>query len=141
MALRLERPHDVPVETDFSLRAGLRHVVHDRPLLLLLLAITSAACDAEPSITLAPALADELDGGAELAGVLTAAFGIGAMVGLVMTTTITRRITTSLAVGIGLWVMVAALAALTAAAVPEAAIAALAALGWVSRSRRSALAR
>lgn len=104
--------------TDYSVRAGLRHVWTDRPLLFLLAAVTAIGFGSEPTLTLAPALADELGGGAQLVGWLSASFGIGAAVGLAAVTSGTRAVRVEHFVVAGLSLMGAGMlvAALTGAA-------------------------
>ena len=51
---------------DFRVRAAVRYVLHDRPLLLALVAVTTVGIASDPSITLTPSMADELGGGAQL---------------------------------------------------------------------------
>ena len=83
LALRLpSAAHSV--DTDFSVRALLRHLRRDRTLALLLLGITAVGIGADPALTLAPSLAASLGEGASLVGWLTSAFGIGAAVGFVL---------------------------------------------------------
>lgn len=77
---------------DYSVRSGLRYVRSDRTLLLLLAVAVGISVGSEPSITLAPALAQELGGDARLAGTLSATFGVGAGIGLlVLRLIITKR--------------------------------------------------
>jgi MFS family permease len=90
---------------DYSVRAALRHVRRDRPLLLLLLAITAVGFGAEPSMTLAPAMAEELDGSAQVVGELSAGFGVGAAIGLIIVSSVNRRIRSTMSSTIGLWFM------------------------------------
>lgn len=73
--------HDDGEDTDFSVRSALVHVWRDRTLLVLLLVVTAAGFASEPSMTLAPAFAEELGGGSRLVGQLTGAFGLGAALG------------------------------------------------------------
>jgi len=70
-------------DTDFSVRAALRHLRSDRPLMLLLVGIAAIGVGADPSVTLAPALAEHLGGGARLVGWLASCFGIGVGIGFV----------------------------------------------------------
>lgn len=67
--------------TDFRVRAALKYVWHDRPMLLLLIVVAAVGFGGEPSVTLAPIIADQLGGGTQLVGQLTGAFGVGALVG------------------------------------------------------------
>ncbi|GAA1505040.1 MFS transporter [Nocardioides humi] len=94
-------------DTDYSVRAGLRHVLGDRPLLLLLLAVTAIGLGSEPTLTLAPAVAEQLGGGAALVGNLSTAFGVGAVLGLVALAVLRRAITTEWFVALGLLSMTA----------------------------------
>lgn len=100
-------PRQIPAEeVDYRVRAALRHVWTDRPLLYLLIAIATVGFASEPTITLAPALAEELGGGSELVGALTFSFGVGALVGIGILAVFTRRLSTEVFVGSGLAVMV-----------------------------------
>ncbi|TQK29616.1 MFS transporter [Arthrobacter sp. SLBN-53] len=82
VAVRLPAPPERAADADRRVRAALRHVWRDRPLLMALLAVTTVGVAADPSITLAPALADALGGGTQLVGMLSAIFGVGAAVGM-----------------------------------------------------------
>ncbi|WP_256839189.1 MFS transporter [Ornithinimicrobium faecis] len=75
--------HDDTADQDFSVRSALRHVGGDRTLFVLLMVVTAAGFASEPSMTLAPAFAEELGGGSHLVGQLTGAFGLGAALGYV----------------------------------------------------------
>ena len=86
-AIRFPRPEPHRDGVDYSVRAALRHVWHDKPLLLLLIAVTAAGVGSEPTITLAPALAHSLHGNDGLVGGLTSCFGLGAGLGLMLVTT------------------------------------------------------
>lgn len=92
-----------PPTTDYSVRAALRHVRQDRPLLLLLVGVSAAGFGSEPSLMLAPAVADELGGDAFLVGELSAAFGVGAAVALVALSLVKHRISPAVSSSIGLW--------------------------------------
>lgn len=81
LALRLQGGNAHPSDTDFSVRAALRHLRSDRPLFVLLVGIAAVGLGAEPSVTLAPPLAEQLGGGAVLVGWLASFFGIGAGIG------------------------------------------------------------
>lgn len=84
--IRFPKPEPHSSAMDYSVRAAMRHIWHDKPLLLLLIAVTAAGVGSEPTITLAPALAHTLDGGDGLVGALTTCFGLGAGLGLVAVT-------------------------------------------------------
>ncbi|MBB3038319.1 MFS transporter [Hoyosella altamirensis] len=117
MLVKIPRKAAPSEDVDYSVRAGLRHVWTDRPLLFLLIAIAAVGFASEPTITLAPALAAELGGGPELVGALTMSFGVGALAGVGLLAIFARRIVTEVFVATGLAVMVcgAVLAAATAA--------------------------
>lgn len=69
-------------DVNYSVRTALRHVWLDKPLVLLLIAVTAVGIGSEPTITLAPALSHSLHGGEGLVGALATSFGIGAGIGL-----------------------------------------------------------
>ena len=120
-------PHEPGV--DYSIRAGLSYVRLHRPLLLVLIGCAVTGISQEPSITLAPSLADELGGGAQLIGSFTSAFGLGAAAGLLIATLVLRRVAveTVATSGIVLTAMGSALAAV--AFTPATAIAGFALTG------------
>ncbi|MGE2690515.1 MFS transporter [Mycolicibacterium pulveris] len=82
IAVRFPAPPTRQADADYRVRAALRYVWRDRPLLLALLAVTAVGFASDSSITLAPSMANALGGGAELVGTLSAVFGIGAAVGM-----------------------------------------------------------
>ena len=82
VAVQFPSPPARRSDTDYRVRAAIKYVLHDRPLLLALIAVTTVGIASDPSITLTPSMADELGGGARLVGTLSAAFGIGAAVGM-----------------------------------------------------------
>jgi len=89
-------PGRVPARpgVDYSIRTAIRYVAGDRVLLLALVGIAAVGFGSEPSLTLAPSMAEELTsgGGGTLVGWLTAGFGLGAAVGLVLSTVVERRL-------------------------------------------------
>jgi MFS family permease len=130
LVVRLPAPPRHPEGVDYSVRAALRHVWRDRPLLVLLLAIAAIGFGSEPSLTLAPALAAQLDGGTALVGELSASFGLGAGVGLVIISAVNRRIRPAVTSSTGLWLMVAGLAAVPVGTVAPVVLAAFAVAGF-----------
>jgi MFS family permease len=89
-AIRLpQRPAPDP-NGDFTMRAVLDHLRLDPALGALLIGVAVIGFAAEPAMTLAPALAAELDGGTHLVGWLTSAFGVGAALGFALFTSTTR---------------------------------------------------
>jgi MFS family permease len=69
-------------DTDYRVRAAVKYVWRDRPLLLALLAVAMVGVASDSSITLTPSMADMLGGDAQLVGTLSAVFGVGAAVGM-----------------------------------------------------------
>ncbi|SNT48731.1 Predicted arabinose efflux permease, MFS family [Rhodococcoides kyotonense] len=101
------------VGTDFSIRAGLAYVVRDRPIRLLMVCTAAAALAAEPALTLAPALADQLQASPGYVGLIASSFGIGCGVGIALTGLLRRAVGSAVIATSGL---LATAAALTAAA-------------------------
>jgi MFS family permease len=120
-------------DDDRSVRSALRYTWADRPLLLMLLAVTAAGMGSEPTITLAPSLAHELNGGASLVGGLTAAFGLGAISGLVALPGLRRRLTQERLTSLGLGLLAVGMGTAAAAGTADLVIVAfaLAGMGFV----------
>jgi MFS family permease len=78
--------------TDYRIRGALSFVRGNKPVLLSLIGITAVGFGAEPTVTLAPALAAHLDDGAETVGLLATFLGIGAGVGVVASSIFAKRI-------------------------------------------------
>lgn len=112
-----------PSDTDFSVRASLRHLREDPPLLLLLAGVAAVGIGADPSLTLAPAIAADLGDGSGLVGWLASAFGIGAGVGFVLFAPLHRWLGLARLSSGGLLLMAAGLLALAVSGVPALALA------------------
>lgn len=69
---------------DTSIRAGWQFVRRNRVVATLLIGVTAVGFGADPSMTLTPAIADGLGGGATLVGWLGSAFGVGSALGFVV---------------------------------------------------------
>ena len=106
LIVKFPRPKQHAAGTDYRIRAALRYVWADKPLFLMLLGVTIVGFASDPSMTLAPSMAAELGGGATLVGYLTAAFGVGAALGLVLQALVSARVTPGLTAAAGLWLMV-----------------------------------
>lgn len=121
-----------PAGTDYRVRTALRYVWRDRPLLLALLAVTTVGVAADPSITLAPSLADALGGDTRMVGTLSAVFGIGAAVGMAALAMLGGRMASARVSAVGLTGLGLGCAVLAASVVPGIALAgfALAGLGF-----------
>jgi MFS family permease len=76
---------------DRSMWAALRLVRRQPRLGLLILGVTAASFGADPSITLAPAIAERNALGAAAVGVYSAAFGLGAALGVLVLGVAARR--------------------------------------------------
>ena len=122
LALRLPTGSAYGSDTDFSVRASLRHLRSDRGLFVLLIGIGAVGFGAEPSVTLAPALAAELGGGAGLVGWLASSFGIGAGVGFVLFAPLHRRLGLPRLTSTGLLLMASGLIIATASNLPGVAL-------------------
>lgn len=132
IAVRLPAPPERAADADRRVRAALRHVWRDRPLLMALLAVTTVGVAADPSITLAPALADALGGGTQLVGMLSAIFGVGAAVGMGALAVIGGRLPSARVSFLGLTGLGLGCAVLAGSVVPAVAMGgfALAGLGF-----------
>lgn len=64
--------------TDTSTRAGLAYVAKHRTVAAILFGVAAIGVGADPAITLAPSLAEQLGGGPDLVGLFASAFGGGA---------------------------------------------------------------
>ena len=93
----------------YSVRDALAFVRSDRPVLLTLIGVTAVGFGSEPTITLAPALAVELGGGTLTVGALTTALGVGAAVGVFVSSMLASRLRHDRASVIGIVIMAFAL--------------------------------
>lgn len=116
-------------DTDYRVRAAIRYVWRDRPLLLALVAVTTAGIASDPSITLAPSMADELGGGTRLVGMLSATFGLGAAIGMAALALMRGRLPSARVSSIGLLGLVAGTGILAVGTVTSVAIAGFAVAG------------
>lgn len=97
-------------EVDYSVLGAVRHVWRDKPTLLMLLAVAGVGIGSEPSVTLAPVVAEALGGGVREVGLIGTSFGGGAGVTLLVLPVFTRRWRSEWLGPIGLWFMIAGLA-------------------------------
>lgn len=122
-----------PLEgADLRVRTAVRYVISDRPLLLALIAVTTVGVASDPSITLTPSMADALGGGAQLVGAMSAAFGVGAAVGMAVLALLRGRVISAQVSTLGLAGLGAGSAVLALGTTPVAALCgfALAGLGF-----------
>lgn len=132
VVVRLPAPPDRVSGTDYRVRAAVKYVWRDRPLFLALVAVATVGIAADPSITLAPSLADTLGGDTTLVGTLSAIFGIGAAAGMAALALMRGRMAAALVSSIGLSGLGLGCALLAASITPALAMAgfALAGLGF-----------
>ena len=118
--------------TDYRVRTAIAYVRRDRPLLLALIAVAMVGIASDPSITLAPSMADQLGGDSRMVGMLSASFGIGAAIGMVLLAYMGSRLASQRVSSLGLSGMAAGCVVLAFGTVPAVALAgfALAGLGF-----------
>jgi MFS family permease len=127
--VRFPSPPGRRPDADYRVRTALKFVWRDRPLLLALIAVTTVGIASDPSITLTPSMAEELGGGPRLVGALSAAFGIGAGVGMAVLALLRGRLPSARVSSIGLWLLGAGCALLAIGTVPAVALAGFAVAG------------
>jgi len=103
---------------DTRILAAVSYVNRDRAVGWLLVGVAVVGLGVDPVITLAPAFADGLGGGGDLVGLITSAFGVGAILGFVVQPRLRRTIGIERSGTIGLVVLAAGLAPLTIASTP-----------------------
>ena len=118
---RIPRPPRRAPGGDYTVRAALRHIRSDRPLVLLIIGVSAVALGAEPSMTLAPPLSSSLTGDQGIVGWLVAAFGVGAGIGFVLHSLMQSRTPTEYLPSVGLMLMAVGL--LASALTPSVAVA------------------
>ncbi len=129
IVVRFPSPPERSAGADYRVRTAVKYVLHDRPLLLALVAVTTVGVASDPSITLAPSMADALGGGAGLVGMLSATFGIGAAVGMAILALMQGRIASARVSSIGLCGLLAGCGVLAIGTAPAVAMAGFALAG------------
>ncbi len=129
LVVRFPAPPPRRAGADYRVRTAVRYVLGDRRLLLALVAVTTVGIASDPSITLAPSMADALGGGAALVGVLSAIFGVGAAIGMVSLAVLGGRIRSVVVSSVGLWGLAAGSALLGMGTVRAVAVAGFAVAG------------
>ncbi|MEP7736982.1 MFS transporter [Nocardioides sp. 31GB23] len=122
LVLRLPR-RSVAVGADSSVRGAWRYVRKDSRLLVLLLGIAAVGFGVEPTMTLVPALADDLGGQSGLVGWLVSAFGVGSGIGFLLFTPLDRRLKIETVGAIGLLSIAAGLVGVAISPTPAGAFA------------------
>ena len=129
VVVRFPAPPKRRAGNDYRVRAAVMYVWRDRPLLLALVAVTTVGIASDPSITLAPSLADSLGGGATLVGTLSAIFGVGAGMGMAVLALMRGRMASARVSSIGLAGLGAGCAILAVGVAPALAMAGFALAG------------
>ena len=101
--------------SDTRILAAVAYLGRDRPVGYLLVGVTVVGLGVDPVITLAPAFADALGGGGDLVGLITSAFGVGAILGFIVQPHLRRRLGIERSGTIGLVVLAAGLGPLVLA--------------------------
>ena len=100
---------------DTGILAVVTYLGRDRPVGFLLVGVAVVGLGVDPVITLAPAFADGLGGGGDLVGLITSAFGVGAILGFIVQPRMRRRLGIERSGTIGLIVLAAGLGPLVLA--------------------------
>jgi MFS family permease len=106
---------------DTRILAGISYLGRNRAVGFLLLGVTIVGLGVDPVITLAPAFADRMGGGADLVGLLTSAFGLGALLGFSIQPRLRRRLGIERSGTIGLIVLAVGLTPLGLTTLPALA--------------------
>jgi MFS family permease len=124
--LMMFRRHRTPsngTRRDTRILAAVSYLGRDRPMGYLLVGVTIVGLGVDPVITLAPAFADALGGAGDLVGLITSAFGVGAILGFIVQPALRRRIGLERSGTVGLIVLAVGLTPLGLASVPSVAVA------------------
>jgi MFS family permease len=118
-----------PPGRDRSIRAGLRWVRADRRAIVLLATMVAIGFATDPINTLTPPMAEEVEGGKGLVGLLVSGFGAGAVLTAFFVERIRERIGRERAAAAGLATLAAAIGAFAFSEIPAYAVATLALAG------------
>ncbi|WP_167138036.1 MFS transporter [Diaminobutyricimonas sp. TR449] len=88
-----------------SMREALAFVIRDRPALLTLIGVTAVGLGSEPVVTLAPALSAEFGGDSHTVGALVTAVGVGAGIGVLLSSILALRTRQDHASFVGMLIM------------------------------------
>ena len=92
LMFRRERSTNGAVRGDTRIATAVTYVLSERRVAWLLVGIVIVGLGVDPVVTLTPAIADGLGGGADLVGTLTSLFGVGALLGFAVQPTMRRRL-------------------------------------------------
>lgn len=126
---RRERDTNARDGRDTRIRTAVAYVLHDRPVAWLLVGIVVVGLGVDPVITLSPAIADSLGGAGDTVGLLTSAFGVGALLGFGVQPTLRRRAGIERSGTAGLLVLATGLALWAVAPTPALAASAMVVAG------------
>jgi MFS family permease len=129
MATIRPRFQRAPPGRDRSIRAGLRWVRADRRAIVLLATMVAIGFATDPINTLTPPMAEEVEGGKGLVGLLVSGFGAGAVLAAFFVDRIRERIGRERAATAGLATLAAAIGAFAFSEIPAYAVATLALAG------------
>jgi MFS family permease len=114
---------------DTRILAGVSYLGRNRPVGYLLVGVAIVGLGVDPVITLAPAFADRMGGGADLVGLITSAFGLGALLGFSIQPRLRRRLGIERTGTTGLVVLALGLSPLGLTTIPALAAAAMVVAG------------
>lgn len=100
---------------DTRILGAVAYLGSNRPVAFLLIGVTVVGLGVDPVITLVPAFADGLGGGGDLVGLITSAFGVGAILGFIAQPGLRRRLGIERSGTIGLIVLAVGLGPLALA--------------------------
>jgi MFS family permease len=123
LMFRRERTPANGSRRDTRIMAAISYLARDRQTAWLLVGVTVVGIGVDPVITLAPAFADALGGAGDVVGIITSAFGVGAILGFSVQPRMRRRIGIERSGTIGLVVLAVGLGPL--AFMPTVTLAAL----------------
>lgn len=116
-------------DSDFSVRTALVYVKREKPMLMLLLAVGVIGFGSDPSITLAPFIAERVGADTQFVGFITGCFGAGAASGFFVYRLARRWLSEGQVLKWGLGMMAVSTVLITMSANPVAVLLAFAAVG------------
>jgi len=128
LAMRLPQRLGEEGSHSTALSLAVRHCLRQPRLLMVLVAVAALGLGAEPSVTLAPGIAERF-GDATKAGWVASAFGVGGVVGLGLLGPLRSRLRHEVGSGWGLLLMGAGLALVAVGTVPPVALLGMALAG------------
>lgn len=102
---------DEQTDEQKTIKESIRFVRANRPVLLSLVGVTALGFGSEPTVTLAPPLAATLGGGTSTVGYLSSAMGVGAGLGVVLSSVLAGKVRQDRAAPVGMILMALAFGA------------------------------